>query len=168
MRAWIKGKGEAKRNFVLPLLFTVGGHVRSPHTLAVFFVVLLQGSSAGQPEWLFCIMPYSKATTQGSEDIKTRILLEQMAYIYQCVVLSNTHYVNIASGCSGQGGQSWPNNKRRRAEQLPAEGPESGRQLRGDKWNCSRKLVNLHLGELTTDLSTGRETKSRGIKIRKT
>ena len=122
MRAWIKGKGEAKRNFVLPLLFTVGGHVRSPHTLAVFFVVLLQGSSAGQPEWLFCIMAYSKATTQRSEDIKTRILLEQMAYIYQCVVLSNTHYVNIASGLF------WPGRSVLAKQQAQACGAAAGRR----------------------------------------
>ena len=28
----------------------------------------------------------------------------------------------------------------------------------GNKWNSCKKSVNLHLGELTTDLSTGRET----------
>jgi hypothetical protein len=48
MRVWIKGKGGAKRNSVLPLLFTMGGHVRSPHILVAFFVVLLQESSVGQ------------------------------------------------------------------------------------------------------------------------
>jgi len=76
MRAWIKSKGEAPAELVLPLLFTVDGHVRSPHILVAFFVVLLQESPAGQPERLFCIMTYSRPTLQSTWYTNSRILPE--------------------------------------------------------------------------------------------